>query len=425
MEITLILFIILLALRIPIALVLGIISSIFIMLTGNLDVFTSAPQRLFSSVAKFDLLAIPLFMLAGELMNSGGITIRLVRFAQAFVGHFRGGLAYVNVLANAFLASIIGSAAAQIGMMSKIMVPAMEKEGYKREFAAATTAAAGLLGPIIPPSMIFIIYAVGAGTSIGAMFLGGILPGILLAGAFIGLIALVGHRERWPQTAKQSWKQRFTATVNVLPAMLVPAIMFAGIISGAFTPTEAASVACVIAILIGFFLYRELKFRDVQKIMVNTATGTAIVTMLIAMASILGWVLTFERLPQLIAQWMIDISQGPLTFLLLVNILLIILGMFIEGIAIIIILTPILVPILPQLGIDPVHFGVIICLNVVIGMLTPPVGSGIFLACSLAKVKFEDFVKSAFPFVVASIVVLLLITYFPQIVLWIPSNLTP
>jgi tripartite ATP-independent transporter DctM subunit len=421
MTIALLLFIVLLLLRIPISFVLGMTGIIFIIVNHNYGMLANAPQRLYSGLESYGLIAIPLFMLAGEIMNSGGITTRLIRFAQSFVGHFRGGLAYVNVVANTFLASIIGSAAAQIAMMTRLMVPAMEREGYKREFGAATTAAAGMLGPIIPPSMLFIIYGVSSGSSIGAMFLAGIMPGLLLAILFILLITYLGFKEKWQPSERIPWKEKGKSLIAVAPAMLVPAIMIWGIVTGVFTPTESAGIACVIALIISFF-YRELKLKDLPQILTNTAISTAIVTMLISMANLFGWVLTFERIPQTIAEWMVTVTSSPLIFLLMINIFLLIAGMFIEGIALLIILTPILVPLLPQFGIDPIHFGVIICLNITIGILTPPVGSGLFLASSLGQVKIETFVRAIWPFVIVSIVTLLLITYVPQLVLWIPTN---
>jgi tripartite ATP-independent transporter DctM subunit len=306
-------------------------------------------------------------------------------------------------------------------MMSKIMIPAMEKEGYRRDFAAATTAASGMLGPIIPPSMLFIIYGASAGVSIGDMFLAGIIPGILLAISFILLVAYIGYKEEFKMAEKVPWIERGKSFVQILPALSVPGILIWGIVTGVFTPTESAGIACVIALLISFFFYKDLKLKELPGIFVNTAITTAIVTLLITMASLFGWSMTFERIPQMIAEWMTTVTTNPLIFLLLVNVLFILLGMFIEGIALIIILTPIFVPILPAFGIDPIHFGVVICLNVVIGILTPPVGSGLFLATSIGQVKLEAFVKAVLPFVAVSVLVLLLITYIPDLVLWIPS----
>ncbi|PZX03908.1 tripartite ATP-independent transporter DctM subunit [Psychrobacillus insolitus] len=423
MMIALAVFIILLVLQIPIAFVLGITTVAYIILSNNLGLMATAPQRLYSGLESYGLLAIPLFMLAGELMNSGGITKRLVEFARTLVGHFRGGLAYVNVIANMLLASIIGSATAQIAMMSKTMVPEMEKAGYSREFSAATTGAAGLLGPIIPPSMLFIIYGVSSGASIGDMFMGGVLPGILLALSFIILIGFMGSKYKWPTHKRATFKEIGKALFNVLPALLVPFIIIAGILSGVFTPTESAAIACFVALVVGTFMYREIKFNKLPGIFVNTAISTATITMLIAMANLFGWMLSFERVPQDIASWMVSLTDNPLVFLLIVNIFLLIVGMFMDGIAALIILVPIFTPLIANYGIDPIHFGVIICINLTIGVLTPPVGTGLYIASSLANVKLEKLIKAIWPFLVASVIALLVITYVPQIVLWLPNAL--
>lgn len=336
-------------------------------------------------------------------------------------GHYRAGLAYVNVVANMFLASIIGSATAQIAMMSKVMVPSMEEEGYKRSFAAATTSAAALLGPIIPPSMLFIIYGVQSGTSIGTMFLAGIMPGILLGLSFILLIMYIGYRQKLPKSEKEPLKNVFEASFKIIPALMVPGIIIVGIISGVFTPTESAAIACLLAIIVGFFLYRDLKIKDVPDILVNTAMTTATVTLLIAMANIFGWVLTFEGIPQMLAKTMTGITDSPLLFLLLTNLLLLLIGTVIDGIAALIILVPIFLPMINMYGIDPVHFGIIICINLTIGLLTPPVGAGLFIASSVGQVKIEALTKAIFPFLIVSFIVLLIITIWPEIVLWIPN----
>lgn len=424
MTIALILFVVLLLLRIPIAFVLGMTTIVYIFATDNMGLMLTVPQRLYSGMENYGLLAIPLFMLAGELMNSGGITKRLIDFAKSFVGHFRGGLAYVNVIANMLLASIIGSATAQIAMMSRTMVPSMEKEGYSRPFSAATTAAAGLLGPIIPPSMLFIIYGVGSGVSIGSMFIAGVLPGLLLGLSFIILIAIIGMKEKWPTHKRASVSEVFVSFVKVIPALLVPTIIIVGILSGVFTPTESAAFACLVALIVGFFFYKELDLRKLPTILVNTAVTTAIITLLIAMANLFGWMLSFELVPQKIAAWMVALTDNPLLFLLLVNIFLLLLGMFMDGIAALIILVPIFAPLLLNYGIDPIHFGVIICINLTIGILTPPVGSGLYIASSLSDVSLGSLIKALWPFLFVSFAVLLIITYWTPLTLWLPSILS-
>lgn len=414
-------FAVLLLLRVPIALVLGMTTVFYILFTGNAGIMSTIPQRLYSGMENYGLLAIPLFMLAGELMNSGGLTKRLIAFAQTIVGHFRGGLAYVNVLANMMLASIIGSASAQIAMMSRTIVPAMEKEGYSKPFSAATTGAAGLLGPIIPPSMLFIIYGVGSGVSIGAMFMAGIIPGILLALGFIILIAIVGIKQKWPTHERSAVKEMAKSFIAVIPALSVPVIIIVGVVSGVFTPTESAAIACIVAVMVGFFLYREIKIKDFPQIFINTAKTTAVITLLIAMANIFGWMLTFEQIPQQIAAWMTSLTENPLLFLLIVNIFLLIVGMFMDGIAALVILIPIFAPLLSNYGIDPVHFGVIMCINLAAGLLTPPVGSGLFIAASVSNLSIGQITKAILPFLAVTYIVLLMLTYIPDLVLWIPS----
>lgn len=423
MTIALIAFAIFLLLNVPIAFVLGMTTIVYIFASGSVGLIDTAPQRLYSAMENYGLLAIPLFMLAGELMNSGGITKRLIEFAQKFIGHFKGGLAYVNVVANMLLASIIGSATAQIAMMSRTMVPSMEKEGYSREFSAATTAAAGLLGPIIPPSMLFIIYGVGSGVSIGSMFMAGVLPGIVLALVFILLIALIGMKESWPVQERARVKEVFQSFIKVIPALLVPITIIFGILSGKFTATESAAIACVLAIFVGVVFYRELNLKKIPQILSNTIMTTAVITLLIAMAGLFGWMLSFEQAPQKIAQWMVTLTDNPLLFLLIVNLFLLFIGMFMDGIAALIILVPIFTPLLATYGINPIHFGVIISINLTIGLLTPPVGSGLYIASSLSDVPLPKLIKAIWPFLLASFIALLLITYIPSLSLYLPTLL--
>ena len=413
-------FILFLLMGIPISLVLGMITVVYFFLNGNTALLDSTPMRLYSGLDNFGLLAIPLFMLAGELMNSGGITTRLVKFAKVFVGHVRGGLAYVTVVANMFLASILGSANAQAAMMSKIMVPEMEKEGYSKEFSSSLTLASSIIAPIIPPSMIFIIYGTLSGTSIGGLFMAGIVPGLIYGAGFIALIAYMGYKYNFPKSKRATGKEMWNSTVKVLPALLVPFVIIFGILSGAFTATESAAVACVIAFFIGVFFYRELKWTSIPQIMINTVISTATVTFLIAMANIFGWLIAFEQIPQVFADSMLSISENPFVFLLLVNIMLLIVGMLLDGIAALIILVPVFMPLVTSFEIDPIHFGVIICINLTIGLLTPPVGTGLFIVSSIAEVRFERLVKASGPFLVVAMAILFLITYLEDAVLWIP-----
>ncbi|MDH4619066.1 TRAP transporter large permease [Brevibacillus sp. AY1] len=417
------LFLLFLLMGIPISLVLGMITICYFFLVGNTTLLTSTPMRLFSGLENFGLLAVPLFMLAGELMNGGGITTRLVQFARVFIGHVRGGLAYVTVVANMFLASILGSANAQAAMMSKVMVPEMEKEGYNKEFSSALTLASSIIAPIIPPSMIFIIYGTLSGSSIGGLFMAGIIPGIIYGIGFISLIAYMGYKNNYPKSERATAKEMVKSTVSVLPALLVPIIIIFGILSGAFTATESAGIACLIAFIVGAFLYRELDLKKLPQIFINTVISTATVTFLIAMANIFGWMIAFEQIPQLIANSMLSISDSPFVFLLLVNIFLLLIGMILDGIAALIILVPVLMPLVTAFQIDPIHFGVIICINLTIGLLTPPVGTGLFIVSSIAEVRFERLVKATMPFLIVAIVILFIITYWSDAVLLVPRLL--
>jgi len=419
--IVVILFILFLLIGIPISLVLAITSLSYLLFSGLLSTIDSAPQSMFSGLDNTGLLAIPLFMLAGELMNGGGITKKLVHFAKVLIGHFRGGLAYVTIVANMFLASILGSANAQAAMMSKVMVPEMEREGYKREFSSAITLASSIVAPVIPPSMLFIIYGTLTGTSIGDLFIAGVIPGILLAIGFIIVIGMINAKQQFPKSERASFKEILVTLIKVLPAMLIPFIIIYGILAGIFTPTESAAVACVIALIVGAFIYRELKMKELPKIFLNTVINTATITFLIVTANLFGFVLTYEQIPQLIANSMLSLSENPYVFLFLVNILLLLIGTVLDGIAALIILVPVLMPLITSYQIDPVHFGVIICINLTIGLLTPPVGTGLFIVSSIAKVKFENLVKAITPFLVTSILVVFLFTYWEDIVLWLPE----
>ncbi|MFD1929219.1 TRAP transporter large permease [Sporosarcina siberiensis] len=426
MQFTLIGFIVLIAFGVPIAFVLGLITLISIATTGNMAMLYSLPSRMFSSTLNFGLVAIPLFILVGELMNYGGITRRLINFCTALLGHVRGGLAYVNVLANAMAASIMGSANAQIAVMSKVMVPEMERQGYKKDFSTALTVSSSVMGPLIPPSMPFILFAVTANgaVSIAALFIAGIIPGILFGIAFAILVSFFARKHNFPKSERVKFSVISKSFLNILPAMIIPGAIIIGIMTGAFTATESAAIASLVAILVGFFLYKELKLKDIPKILINTTVNSAIVTFLVATASIFGWILTFEQIPQLIADYIMSIVSGPMTFLLVVNIFLLLVGMFMEGAAAMIILVPILMPVALSYGIDPLHFGVIVVVNLTIGILTPPVGTGLFIASSIVDITLERLIKSVIPFLVAALIVLLIITYIPSISTWIPSQMT-
>lgn len=410
-------FVLLLLLGAPIALVLAITAIVHIGSSGDFVLFESYPQQLFSGLEKYGLLAIPLFMLVGELMNEGGVTARLIKAARVFVGAYRGGLAYVNLLANMMMASIVGSAAAQIAVMSRVMTPEMTRQGYSPAFAAATTAAGGLLSPIIPPSMLFVIYGVLAQIPIGDMFLAGILPGLLLAFGFMCAIAFVGWRTGFPAGSAIRGREARDALLRAAPSAAVPLIIIGGILGGVATPTESAALAALTAAALGLFVYRDLKFAALPRIFAETAVTSSIVLFLIAAANVFGWIILHEQIPQRVAQWLAALTEDPFLFLLVVNLALLGVGAVIDGIAAMIIVVPILLPIAQSnYGIDPFHFGVVISINLVLGLLTPPVGAGLYIAAAASKVKPGDIFKALSPFLIATLICLIILSWRPEIV---------
>ena len=409
-------FITAMLLSVPVAVVLGITAIWYIWESNNLILYDSFAQKMFSGLENYGLLAIPLFMLTGELMNEGGMTRRLITLARVFVGGFRGGLAYINLLANMFMAAIIGSATAQIAVMARAMVPAMEREGYDKGFAAATTAAGGLLAPVIPPSMMFVIFGVLAQIPIGDMFLAGIIPGLLLVVAFGLVITLIGWWQAFPKSTWMPPKEAGKALLMALPAMLVPFSIIGGIVFGVATPTEAAAIASLAAFLVGWLVYGELKPYALGEIFKRTAANASMILFMIAAASVFGWVIIYEELPQKLAALIVTITEDPFVFLLIVNVALLLVGMVVDGIAAIILLTPILLPIATgSYDINPYHFGVVACLNLVLGLLTPPVGVGLYITASMSGQSPGNILKSLWPFLLAVAVVLVLLSYAPSL----------
>lgn len=414
-------FVVMLFIGVPVAFVLGLTTIIYIYSTGNTGVLQSIPSKLFNDLQNFGFVAIPMFVLLGEVMNCGGITNRLIQFSTVILGHLRGGLAYVNVAANMFLASIVGSANAQTAIMSKVIVPEMEKQGYDKEFSTALTASASIMGPLIPPSMPFIIYGVTAGVSIGNLFLAGIVPGLLFALGFGITVYVVARKRNFPKSEKSSLKVAMQSLMGVLPALVIPVLIMVGITSGAFTATESAAIAVFVAVVVGAFLYRELKVRDLPGIFLRTIITTSTVSFLLATTNIFGWVLHLQHIPELLTNLFLSLAGNTIMFLLLLNVLLFVVGMFLEGVAGIIFLTPILLPIAQQFGVDPVHMGAIIVINLTIGLLHPPVGTVLFIASATTGVSVERLTVRLIPFLIISICILLFITYIPWTTTGIPK----
>jgi len=413
-------FTILLALGVPIAFVLGISSFIYLLKTQMPSVLVA--QRVFVGLDNFLLLAVPLFILAGKLMNASGITRRLVDFFYILIGHVRGGLAYVNIIASIFFAGITGAGAADTAAIGSIMIPAMKKEGYTPEYSGAVTAISSTIGPTIPPSIAMVVYGAIAETSIAKLFLAGFIPGLLLGFAQILVAAYYAKRQKFSVRQKILSIQTVTkGFFNTILAILMPVILLGGILSGVFTPTEAAGVAVFYALIVGFFVYRELTISDFLKILYETSVLTGTILIILAMAHLFGWILAAETVPEIVAKAMISITENRILLLLLINLLLLFTGTIMETLAAIILLTPILLPLAQSIGIDPVHFGIIITVNLNIGLATPPLGVCLIVASPIAKVPLEKIALSAVPFLMASIVVLLVITYVPQLVLLIPN----
>jgi tripartite ATP-independent transporter DctM subunit len=414
---TALIFVLLMIVGVPIAYVLLGTSIAYIEIAGNDVLFASLPQQLFSGIEQYGLMAIPLFMLAGEILNRGGLIRRLIGLATIFVSGLRGGLAYVNLLANMMMASIIGSATAQISIMTQAMVPEMERAGYSRDFAAATTAAGGLLSPIIPPSMLFVIFGVLGQIAIGDLFIAGIIPGLLLTFGFILVVALLGILRDFPTGEWLTRRAMLRAAGRALPSTTVPVIIIGGILLGVFSPTESAAAAALAALVIGRFVHKELDLGELPDILLRTAVNSTLVLFMIAAANVFGWVLTFEEVPQRLTLWLTELSNDPFVFMLLVNAALLLIGAFIDSIAALIIVVPLLLPIAQSnYGIDPYHFGIVVCINLVLGILTPPVGTGLFISATLARVTPGRIFIALAPFLLVTIAVLVLLSWQPQLV---------
>ncbi|WP_209124241.1 TRAP transporter large permease [Alkalihalobacillus sp. BA299] len=406
--------IILFLMTVPIALSIGLASTLAVWFDGNMPL-TVIVQRIFTSLDSFPLMAIPFFIIAGSLMETGGISKRLVHFANTLAGSMTGGLAGVTVITSMFFAAISGSSPATVAAIGSIMIPAMVAKYYDVNFAAAVQAVAGALGVIIPPSIPMILYGVVVGVSIGDLFMAGIIPGLMIGFSLVLTAVIISKRRGYKGTEQFTWQERVVAFKNAIFAILMPIIILGGIYGGIFTPTEAAVVAVFYALIIGLFVYREIKIKDLIPVFMRSGITTAIIMLIIGNAGLLGWLLTKERIPQTVAQSFISFSDNPLVFLLIVNIFLLIVGMFFETSASVIILAPILAPIAIALGIDPIHFGIIMVVNLAIGMVTPPLGVNLFVAMQISKVRLEQISKAVIPFLIVLIINVLLISYIPGI----------
>ena len=413
-------FVGLLVVAAPIIVALGGCSLAYALFSGNMPI-TTLIQTVFGGLASFPLLAIPLFMLAGNLMNEGGITPDLVRFARLLLGHIHGGLGHATILTCAIFAAISGSAVATAAAVGMVMIPAMKKAGYDEGVGAALTSSAACMGPIIPPSIPFIIYGVTANVSIGALFLGGVFPGLLLGAALMVYMSCVARTHGYPRDPKPSFREVGAAAWTALPALFMPVLIMGGILTGMFTPTEAAGVAAVYAALVGAFIYRRLNFTNLPKILLTAGLESGMVMLLIAMSEPFAWIVAVDQIPQLLIDWISALTTSPWLILLLINIFLLILGIPMETAPALVIVTPVLAPIAAAVGIDPVHLGIVVCLNLVLGLITPPVGAVLFVVCGIANVSLSRLSRAIWqPFLVC-MVVLAIVTYIPWISTFLPK----
>lgn len=388
---------------------------------------TSPTHLLFQSIIRsaqsFPLLAIPFFIMAGSIMNFAGISDKLLKFTDVLTGHFSGGLAQVNVLLSLLMGGVSGSANADAAMQSKMLVPEMEKRGYDKGFSAAITAASSAVTPVIPPGINLIIYALIANVSVTKMFIAGYVPGIMMALALMLTVHVISKKRGYkPSRERRATPGEILAQLkDSIWALLFPFGIIAGLRMGMFTPSEAGAVAVVYCIIIGSLVYRQLKWEHVWPIMKETIYGTSSVTLIIVAASFFGYYMNWERIPQAITSGMLDVTRNKYLMLLLINILLLVLGMFLEGGAALIILSPLLVPVVKQLGVDPVHFGIICIVNIMIGGLTPPFGSMMFTVCAITDTPLGHFMKECLPFIIALLITLGIVTYWPGLILFLPN----
>lgn len=412
-------FAICLILGVPIGVALGAASAAYLW-GADIDL-SVVPQYMFAGMDSFVLLCIPGFVLAGALMNGGGITDQIVKFGNALVGHIRGGLGLANVVGSMIFAGISGTAVAETASIGSVMIPAMKKSGYDAPFAAALTASASTVGPIIPPSVPMIIVGTLTGLSVGKMFLAGAVPGFLMGVGMMIVAYVISRRRGYPKGTWQGFGHLLATSKAAFWAILMTAVILYGIVGGVFTPTEASIIAAIYAFVVGLFVYKGFTLKDLPKLMVEAAIGSGALVLLVGFANVFGWILTSEQIPQTIAAAMLAVTTNKYAILLLVNVLLLIVGTFMETIAALIILFPPLLAVALKVGVDPIHFAIIVVMNLMIGLTTPPVGVCLFVAANIAKISLSDISKAVWPFVLCNIAILLLVTFVPALALWLPG----
>ena len=417
-------FVILLCLNVPIALAIGISTTLSMLVTiPTLPALTTVAQQMATGINSFALLAIPFFILSGYIMAQGGIANRLINFAKVIVSSFPGGLAYVNVVACMFFGAISGSAAAATSAVGGVMIPSMNKEGFDKNFNTALTVTASTTGLLIPPSNILIIYSLASGgVSISALFIAGYVPGLLIGISLILVAAIMSKINSYPKGNIATFNELISKSFDAIPSLFLIYIVIGGIIKGIFTATEASAVAVLYALFLSF-IYKEIRLEDLPGLLLKTVETTSIVMLLIGTSKAMSWLLSYLNIPQDVSTYLVNLTDNIFFLLLVINILLLVVGTFMDMTPAVLIFTPILLPVVTKLGVDPLHFGIIMILNLCIGLCTPPVGSVLFLGCGIGKTSIDKLIKPILPFYSAMIIVLLIITYFPQLSLFLPKYL--
>lgn len=412
-----------LVIGLPVAVTLGL-SSMSYLLFADIPLVV-IPQKMYAGMDSFVLLCIPGFILAGNLMNSGGITERIIRFANALVGWMRGGLAQANIAASMLFGGISGTAVADVASVGGMMIPGMKKAGYPGDFSAAVTAASSTVGPMIPPSVPMIIVGSLSGLSVGKLFLAGAVPGLLMGVAMMVMTYFIAKKKNFPREAWQGFGELFRSFTGAIWAIAMTVLIVGGLLIGVTTPTETAVVACLYAMLVGLFVYRELPVARIPKIIIDSAISSAGILVLVGTANVFGWILVAERIPQTLADGVLSFTDNKFVVILLINLLLIFVGMFMETIAALIILFVPLQALAMAVGIDPMHFACFAVLNLMIGLTTPPVGVCLFVASNIARLPLSPVIRAITPYIFTNLIVLLMVSYFPPLSLWLPNTLMP
>ncbi len=416
-----IVFFALLAIGVPIGFTLGLSGILGLYLMGSgVTLFSMAPLQYFSGLDMFTLMAMPFFIFAGEIMNKGGITQRLVRFSNILAGNIRGGLAHANIIASVFFAGMTGAAVSDTAAIGTMLIPAMKDDGYDLDFSAAVTAASSIIGPTIPPSNMMVIYGSLMNVSIAGLFAAGFLPGLVLAALLMVMTAYLSWKRGYPKGLKTTFKEKILGFKDAIIPLLMPVIILGGILSGIFTPTEAAAVAVFYAMIVGFFVLKTITPKDLVPMLIKTARITGSVFLIIGAAGILSWVLAINQVPQAIAAFLLETTGNPKIILLLILVLMLIVGMFMDIAAALIILGPILHPIAMSIGMAPIHFGIVMVLSLNIALMTPPVGACLFVACSISKLSLWQLSKAIWPYIIMEVLALFIVAYVPEISLFLP-----